>query len=338
MTVDCKLEVSVIIPVYNAEPFLRKAVEAAEQQEVVKEIILVEDKSPDQSWKLCLKLEKEYKKVKAFQHSDKGNHGCGATRNYGLTLATYEYVTFADADNYILPNRYDKDIHIFEKYPEADGVYNCMGIHYYSEASKQQFLDTVNQEILTFSQPVKPEDVPLVFFSVHPEQVCGSWGIDALTIKKDLFKKSGVFNTNLKLQQDVDLFIKMSFVGKFFPGELIKPTCIRGVHDQQRSTINSMLNTYRSERWKSLNFWVNDSNNNVGVKYKHIFNDNYNHFLIQNSSKLLSIGYFFRFLLAHPLSFKKPYGDFDFNFWKVFGKNWLTLRIISFKNRLNFKK
>ena len=31
---------------------------------------------------------------------------------------------------------------------------------------------------------------------------------------------------------------------------------------------------------------------------------------------------------------RESYGDFDFNFWKVFGKNWLTLHLISFKNKI----
>lgn len=327
-----KLEVSVIIPVYNAEPFLRKAVEAAEEQEVVKEIILVEDKSPDQSWELCLKLQNEYEKVKAFQHPDKENHGCGASRNYGLSLAKYDFVTFADADNYILPNRYEKDIKVFEQYPEADGVYNCMGIHYYSESSKKQFLDTVKQEILTFSKPVEPDEVPFVFLSAHPDKVEGSWGIDALTIRKSLFKKTGTFNTSLKLQQDVDLFIKMALVGNFYPGELKIETCIRGVHDQQRSTNNPLQDKYRKQRWQSLNTWLK-SKNDIDNRYKKIFKKQFYNFLIRTSSKIYQLYYFTLFCFKYPSIIKASYQDFDFNFWKVFGKNWLTLHLISFKNR-----
>lgn len=327
------LEVSVIIPVYNAEPFLRTAVEAAEQQEVVKEIILVEDQSPDESWALCQKLAQEYDKVKAYQHPDKANHGCGATRNYGFTLATCDYITFADADNYILPNRYEKDVEIFSKYPDADGVYNCMGIHYYSETSKKQFLETVNQEILTFSQSVQPKDVPLVFLSAHPEKVTGSWGIDALTMKKSLFKKSGLFNTQLKLQQDVDLFVKMSMVGNFYPGELKHPTCIRGVHDQQRSTNNPSQAKYRLQRWQSLQQWLKQ-NTHISKDIKDLFNERYHDFLICTSKKGPALYYFFRYMIQHPVHIKKSYGFFDFNFWKVFGKNGLTLRIISLKNKL----
>ena len=327
-----KLNVSVIIPVYNAEPFLRKAVEGAEQQEVVKEIILVEDKSPDQSWELCVKLQDEYDKVKAFQHPDKQNHGCGATRNYGLTLVNYDYITFADADNFMLPNRYDKDIKIFENHADADGVYNAMGIHYYSETSRKLFLETVKQETLTFSKPVKPEDVPLVFLSAHPNKVTGSWGIDALTIKKSLFKKSGVFNTNLKLQQDVDLFVKMSLVGSFYPGELEDHTCIRGVHDQQRSTNNPLQDKYREQRWRSLNTWINN-NTNVDSKYKGIFKEKYYDFMIRTSSRSKAFRYYLSYILSNLNTIKEPYGFFDFNFWKVFGKNKLTLSMISFKNR-----
>lgn len=333
MPSNFQLEVSVIIPVYNAAPFLRKAVESAAFHEEVKEIILVEDKSSDNSWELCLQLEKEIDKVKAYQHPDKGNHGCGATRNYGLTLASCDYVTFADADNYILPNRYLKDKEILAKYPDADGVYNCMGIHYYSASSKKLFLDTVKQEILSFSQPVEPADVPLVFLSAHPLKVEGSWGIDGLTIKRTLFEKSGVFNTRLKLQQDVDLFVKMSLVGNFYPGELIEPTCVRGVHDQQRSTNNSLQAKYRKERWKSLNQWIRN-NPYVNRKYKKLFKRKYYTFLINNSNRLKAFYFLTLSLVNNPKSVSKAYGDFDFNFWKVFGKNWITLRVISVKNRL----
>ncbi len=333
MPVNQSLEVSVIIPVYNAEPFLRKAVEGAAQHAVVKEIILVEDKSPDKSWELCLQLQEEFDKVKAYQHPDKANHGCGATRNYGLSLARYDYVTFADADNFILPNRYDKDIEVFNQHPEADGVYNCMGIHYYSDSSKELFLNTVNQEILTFSKPVAPEDVPLVFLSAHPDLVEGTWGIDALTIKKSLFEKSGVFNTNLKLQQDVDLFIKMCLVGKFYPGELVQPTCIRGVHDQQRSTNATQMDHFRYQRWKSVMTWLK-GNPHVSRENKIICEQRFLYFQAKTLKGLKPKLLVLQSALNQPDILKENYGLFDLNFLNAFGRNGLTLRIISFKNKV----
>ena len=331
-----KLEVSVIIPVYNAEPYLRKAVEAAEQHEVVKEIILVEDQSPDQSWKLCLKLEKEYDKVKAFQHPDKGNHGCGATRNYGLTLANYEYVTFADADNYILPNRYDKDLEVLKQYPDADGIYSGMGIHYYTESSKQIFLETVNMELLAFSDAVPPKEVIQVLLGAHPK-VKGAWGIDSLTLKKSIFEKAGVFNAKLKLQQDVDLFMKMSMVGKFYAGEINEIVSVRGVHDQQRSTNVKQMTKFEYERWKSVIEWVRKSSF-VSKEHKNLCEERFLYFQAKTLTGLKPKLFVLKSVINQPRLLKESFGMFDINFLNAFGRNGFTLRLISFKNKLILKK
>ena len=103
------LNISVIIPVYNASAFLKKAVESAIQFEEVKEIILVEDGSTDHSLEVCEILENEFGAVKLFQHPDKGNHGAGATRNLGLEKATGDFIAFLDADDYYLPNRFEME-------------------------------------------------------------------------------------------------------------------------------------------------------------------------------------------------------------------------------------
>jgi glycosyltransferase involved in cell wall biosynthesis len=69
------MNISVIIPVYNASEFLEKAVDSALQFEEVKEIVLVEDKSTDNSLEICQKLVLKDSRIKLYQHPDKGNHG-----------------------------------------------------------------------------------------------------------------------------------------------------------------------------------------------------------------------------------------------------------------------
>ena len=83
------------------------------QLEDVKEILLIEDKSTDNSLEVCKKLENEFENVKLFQHPDKRNHGAGATRNLGLKMATADFVAFLDADDYYLPNRFDEEKKLF---------------------------------------------------------------------------------------------------------------------------------------------------------------------------------------------------------------------------------
>ncbi|MGZ5284046.1 MAG: glycosyltransferase family 2 protein, partial [Kaistella sp.] len=77
------MKISVIIPVYNAAAFLRKAVESALKHTAVAEVLLIEDASPDHSLEICKELVSENQKVKLFQHHDLGNHGAGASRNLG---------------------------------------------------------------------------------------------------------------------------------------------------------------------------------------------------------------------------------------------------------------
>ncbi|MGZ5196876.1 MAG: glycosyltransferase family 2 protein, partial [Kaistella sp.] len=64
------MKISVIIPVYNAAAFLRKAVESALKHTEVEEVVLIEDASPDHSLEICKELVSENKKVKLFQNKN----------------------------------------------------------------------------------------------------------------------------------------------------------------------------------------------------------------------------------------------------------------------------
>ena len=66
------MTISVIIPVYNASAFLKKAVESALQFEEVKESILIEDRSTDHSLQACKELSSQFCRVLLFQHLDNG--------------------------------------------------------------------------------------------------------------------------------------------------------------------------------------------------------------------------------------------------------------------------
>ena len=103
------MKISVIIPVYNAEKYITQAVESALQFEEVCEVILVEDKSPDNALEVCKNLAKTFDRVTLYQHPDKGNHGAGASRNLGMKMATGDYIAFLDADDFYLPNRFEAE-------------------------------------------------------------------------------------------------------------------------------------------------------------------------------------------------------------------------------------
>ncbi len=91
---------SFIIPVYNAERTIERCVESIIfGMEKNVEVILVDDCSRDNSWKICCYLSKKYQNVEAVQN-DK-NRGVSYTRNHGLSIAVGEYILFADSDDWV---------------------------------------------------------------------------------------------------------------------------------------------------------------------------------------------------------------------------------------------
>jgi glycosyltransferase involved in cell wall biosynthesis len=331
-----KLEVSVIIPVYNAESYLRKAVESAIYLDEVGEVILVEDASPDNALEVAKGLTQEFEKVKLFQHPNKGNHGAGASRNLGIQKANCEFIAFLDADDYYLPNRFKQDNAVFEKYPDAEGVYSCVGTRFYSEEAKQQFFDKGfgYQEYLTLTDAASPDELFRVLFYDH-KQIKGEFHTNGITLKKDVFAKVGVFHTDLKLRQDIHLWKRLAGFCKLYAGEIKEPVAMRGIHAQNRMTRLKDQEKYKDLWWRSLKKEFKTKGLNK-IRYKLFEQAYFNHFT-KNNNKFIAIKAFGIYLIKFPKIIKEPYGYFDFNFWEVFGKNWLTLHLISFKNRFIFK-
>ena len=91
--------ISLVVPNYNNSVYLRKCVESAVQQSYpIKQIIIVDDKSTDESAEVIRALEKEYTNVKGVFLEKNG--GVSNARNVGLSFTETEYVTFMDADDY----------------------------------------------------------------------------------------------------------------------------------------------------------------------------------------------------------------------------------------------
>ena len=91
--------ISVIIPVYNVEKFLKKCIDSVLSQTYHNlEIILVDDGSPDYCGQICDEYEKQDKRIRVI-HNENG--GLSVARNCGLDLATGDWIGFVDSDDYI---------------------------------------------------------------------------------------------------------------------------------------------------------------------------------------------------------------------------------------------
>ena len=252
------MKISVIIPVYNAEKYVTNAVESALQFDEVFEVILVEDKSPDNALEVCKTLAEKHEKVKLFQHPDKGNHGAGESRNVGMRNATGDFIAFLDADDFFLPNRFDAERELF-KNPDVDGVYGAIGVHYWSEKAKEQYFNIYQDKLTTVYKKYPAEDVFPGLIGMRGS--FGLFSIDALTIRKSaLDKMDALMKTDLKLHQDTDFLMRLAFYAKLYPGILDEPVAVRGVHESNRiSQVDSGKMKPASTRvllWKHLKNWA----------------------------------------------------------------------------------
>ncbi len=99
--------VSVIVPIYNVERYVKFCVDSILNQTFQDfEIILIDDATPDNSYTLCQQLYGGNAKVRFVRHEV--NQGLGPARNTGVKHARGKYVYFVDSDDFILPDALEK--------------------------------------------------------------------------------------------------------------------------------------------------------------------------------------------------------------------------------------
>jgi glycosyltransferase involved in cell wall biosynthesis len=109
---------SVVIPVYRTELTLQRCVESVLKQGVDDmEVILVDDGSPDNCPQLCDEWAEKDNHIKVIH---KTNGGLSDARNAGIDVATGDYITFVDSDDYLATNTYRALLEILTAHPEYD--------------------------------------------------------------------------------------------------------------------------------------------------------------------------------------------------------------------------
>lgn len=243
------MNISVIIPVYNAAAYIEKAVTSALFHSEVKEIVVVNDGSTDNSLPILQKLQQSDDRIKIYHHENNNNKGRSASRNLALKKATQPFIAFLDADDFYLENRFENDIKLFESDSSIDGVYNAIGVYFYRNATQEEKnelnLTTVRENIL-----------PVNLFEELLSGKKGYFSIDGLVVKKQVFEKIGYFNEELLVAEDTELILKMALRSKLVTGIIDKPVCLRGVHDVNSFSNENLYKVYRIKMYDSLLRWI----------------------------------------------------------------------------------
>lgn len=251
-------EVSVIIPVYNAEKYVVRAINSALAQAEVKEVIVVDDGYADDAYALCQQIATKEPRVKLFTHPNHENLGAAVSRNLGMLNASSDYIAFLDADDYYLPNRFRFTKETFESNPKIEGVYEPVGTEFSSKEAQQKFAEMMR---LSFDKAEGFITYPKKALQGHeffesliylnnglPPQT------DGITIKRSLLASVGLFNSQLRLHQDSEFWIRLSYQGYFATPENREPVSIRTMHDQNR--VYAKNNQSKLLYYKSLLAWA----------------------------------------------------------------------------------
>lgn len=144
-----KSKISIIIPIYKVEEFLDDCVQSVVGQTYRNiEIILVDDGSPDNCPAMCDAWAEKDNRIRVIH---KSNGGLSDARNAGLDMATGDYISFVDSDDWILPMMYEKMLFVMQKenadicacnirscYPDHEEVWGC---NEYLSGNSEQILD-----------------------------------------------------------------------------------------------------------------------------------------------------------------------------------------------------
>lgn len=314
-----QFEVSVVIPVYNAAPFVRQAVESALAQPEVHEVLLVEDGSPDNALAVCQELAAEYPQVILLRHPNGENRGAGASRNLGMRSASHEFLAFLDADDYYLPGRFALDALIFARDALCEGVYHAVemhiedaqGLNRWNEAGKSR------ERIQTISADIPPEALADTLLRGGS----GYFILDALTIKKSVLKEAGLMREDLRLHQDTEWILRVAMSARLLPGNLKEPVARWRVHSQNRISAPRSPKQKLDDRmrmYRCLYTWCEEfagpyQETLMDLMLRNVLSSA--RFVEQNPNallrKVLRLGNLLRFLLTNPTAL------LDQNFWKA---------------------
>ncbi len=273
--ISTEFQVSVIIPVYNRERFLKQAVESALRLKEVGEIILIDDGSSDGSLNLCKKLVKEHGNIILLQHPGGVNKGISASRNLGINHASQPFIAFLDSDDWYLPDRFFKEKEIFQEYPLADAIYSSTILE-----ENQNDLSKINGLNFDIRKSIGLNASPKIFYKNLVKFRKSIFHTNSITIKTEFLLKDQLFDERLKLHEDSELWMRLLRRGNFFAGEIENPVAV--IRRHKNNTITSRSAT---SALKMIAVYIE----NVGIQNLYNF-EKVNLFktIIRNKSKSIS--------------------------------------------------
>lgn len=205
---------SVIIPTYNRAKYLPEAIDSVLNQTCQDfEIIVVDDGSTDETAEVVKSYIKSTIEIKYIQQE---NQGPGAARNSGIREAKGKYIAFIDSDEVWKPEKLEKQIKFLEKNPDYEMVYTDV----------YEF----NNGAITKKSVLVTNDRGKMSGMIIGRLIIGCFiSLSTVTLRREVIDAVGVFNTDLMIAEDWDLWLRVAskykiwFIDEVLVGHRIHP-------------------------------------------------------------------------------------------------------------------
>ena len=238
-------KLSIIMPVYNVAEYVEKSVMSILQQTYRNiELVLIDDGSTDGSSDICQQLAESDSRIRLVR---KANQGVSAARNDGLSVATGDYITFADSDDWVEHDAYEK---MMEYLQQTNADVCVMGFTPEGNDSFAGFLQKEGKQILLQHNAIDK----LIEGKVY------TWSIWDKIYRRELLSDIA-FNKDIANGEDLlfnwHAFRKAAKVA-YIP--------LHGYHYVQR--MSSMTNTFSAKKMtvmKAFDIIITDCKNESGL-------------------------------------------------------------------------
>lgn len=246
------VEITIVIPNYNNSKYLNRAVESAINQTYpIREIIIVDDASTDNSRDVIEKICSEYQNVNyIFLDS---NAGVSNARNVGLAATCTEYITFLDADDYYYSTEKIKyEVQTLESIKKEGKDPLVYSITVFGDNSGNR-----KNSIINIWTPKWHFMQGNAFYRLISASFLERVPRDYL-IKTDILRSVGAYNTNMNLYEDYDLLLRISKKGTPFYCSYSYGTLYResegGLSKQKENVLENTLANICHSYYENLTF------------------------------------------------------------------------------------
>lgn len=287
--------ISIIIPVYNAEKYIRETLDSIINQKYESfEVILIDDGSKDSSLSILNEYSENDKRIKTF-HIE--NHGVSYARNLGIEKATNDYIIFVDSDDLLSPNSLEKINHAINTYPDFDLIQTTY-IEFYEDTP--QSIDSSNEMYKLDNTELEKATKTLLSGITRKDNIIIPGPTSKIYRRKNLIDWNVKFNESFFMYEDgifnLDYLLKSKNVYK---SKMV-------TYFYRKSNSSSLTHSF-NEKFLTQRYLMIDYIKNIITEHKY----DIKYYYIFCIESLLSIYMFYLFNPKRPKEYKNKKQEFN---------------------------